>query len=254
MEDQTHFKTDHGSDIAYYHRPGAGPTVVFCGGFKSDMTGTKATFLETHCMWKGYGYLRFDYSGHGKSSGRFEDGTIGLWAKDAEAVIRGVSEGPIILVGSSMGGWIALLVALRLKDRLKGMIGIAAAPDFTQKIMWDDFSDETKARIETEGQIELPNDYDDEPYIVTKTLIDEGRNHLLLDGPIDLDVPVRLIHGMKDTDVSHEYSQMLAERLSSDNVEICFVKGGDHSLSTPADIRRLNATLDNLILRIDDKG
>jgi pimeloyl-ACP methyl ester carboxylesterase len=254
VDDQTRFKTDHGSEIAYYYRPGAGPTVVFCGGFMSNMNGTKASFLETHCLWKGYGYLRFDYSGHGQSSGRFEDGTVGLWTKDAEALIKGVTEGPIILVGSSMGGWIALLVALRIKDRLKGLIGIAAAPDATDKIMWSSFSDEIKARIETEGRIELPSDYDDSPYIITKTLIDEGRNHLLLDGPIDLDVPVRLIHGMMDKDVPFEFSHRIADRLTTDNVEICFVKGGDHSLTTPADIRRLNATLDNLVLRVSEKG
>ena len=241
------FKTPHGSTIAYHYHDGNKPTIVFFGGFMSDMEGTKAQALEKHCLEKGYGFLRFDYSGHGKSSGKFEEGTIGLWAKDSIALIEEVVSDPIIIIGSSMGGWTGLLASLKFKNRLKAFIGIAAAPDFTERLMWAGFSEVEKQELKHNGKIELPSDYSDEPYIISLALIEDGREHLLLDKPILLDVPVRLIHGEKDMDVPVETSHMLSACLSSEDVEITLVKGGEHSLSEPKDLKRLMNTLDQLM-------
>lgn len=243
----SYLETPEGSRIAYHLSAGKLPTVVFLGGFMSDMAGTKALALEAHCRVSGQAYLRLDYAGHGESSGEFADGTIGSWRDDALAVIEDATEGPLLLIGSSMGGWIALLLALAMKDRVTGLIGIAAAPDFTDKLMWRDFTEEQRRGITENGSIELASDYGDEPYVITRALIEEGKTMALLDGEIDLDIPVRLIHGLQDNDVPPDWSMKIAERLTGDDVDVTMVKGGGHSLSEPADLKRLFSILDGLL-------
>lgn len=238
---------ENGEKLAYHHSVGKGPGVVFLGGFMSDMTGTKATALESHVSMSGHGFTRFDYAGHGASDGAFRDGTIGRWKEDALAVLDEVADGPQILIGSSMGGWIALLCALARPEKVKGLILIAPAPDFTEKLMWPDFSDAEKALIQSLGYIEQPSDYGDEPYVITKALIEDGRDHLLLDKPIALDIPVRILHGMKDVDVPYQLSFDLIEALTSTDVVLTLVKSGDHRLSDEDDIARLNMTVDMLL-------
>ncbi|MFQ5785488.1 MAG: alpha/beta fold hydrolase [Alphaproteobacteria bacterium] len=232
-----------GHTIAYHATAGARPGIVFLGGFMSDMTGTKAMALEAFCRTRGRAFLRFDYLGHGASSGDFEDGTIGRWADDAIAVIDAATEGPLVLVGSSMGGWIMLLTALARPERVKGLIGLAAAPDFTEYLLWDDFGPETRETLLRDGVVHLPSDYGDEPYPITRALIEDGRSHLLLPDVIALACPVRLIQGMKDADVPWRTALRLAERLASDDVEVTLVKDGDHRLSEPADLNRLCRTV-----------
>lgn len=233
-------------NIAYHKHAGTEPGVVFLGGFMSDMTGTKALALHEHCVRTNRQFVRFDYQGHGASSGAFRDGAIGQWLGDALAVIDSLTDGPQILVGSSMGGWIALLAALARKARVAGLVLLAAAPDFTQS-MWDELSAEERSELEEAGFILQPSDYGDEPYIVTKQLIEDGRRHFLLNGPIPLDCPIRLIQGMKDTAVPWRHALKIVERLETKDVELTLVKESDHRLSEPADIARLLATLDRLL-------
>ena len=240
-----------GESLAYHSTDGRAPGIIFLGGFVSDMTGTKATALESYARARGQAFLRFDYQGHGESSGRFEDGSIGLWAEDAIATIDELTEGPQVLVGSSMGGWIMLLAALARPERVAALLGIAAAPDFTEDLMWQRFPDEIKAEIETKGVHYEASDYAETPYPLTKQLIEEGRRHLLLRNPIPLTCPVRLLHGMQDSDVPWETALRLADKLESSDVEVILVKDGDHRLSEPADLRRLEATLDRLLDRPD---
>jgi len=235
-----------GTRLAYYALPGASPGVVFLGGFMSDMTGTKAMALDAWCRRRGQAYVRFDYLGHGASSGRFEEGTIGRWAADAIAVVDTVTRGPQILVGSSMGGWIMLLAALARQERVGALVGIAAAPDFTEDLLWERFDAAERAAIERDGVLRQPSDYSDEPYPITRRLIEEGRDHLLLRAPIVLDCPVRLLQGMQDADVPWQTAIRLAEALTSRDVAVTLVKAGDHRLSEPEDIVRLEATLDAL--------
>ncbi|MDH3473823.1 MAG: alpha/beta hydrolase [Rhodospirillales bacterium] len=240
-----------GSVIAYHKSPGRAPGIVFLGGFMSDMTGGKALALEAHARAQGQAFLRFDYQGHGASSGRFEEGCIGLWAGDAVAALDELTEGPQLLVGSSMGGWIMLLAALARPARVAGLVGIAAAPDFTEDLMWDRYPPEARRALEREGLYLEPSDYGEAPYPITMKLIEDGRDHLLLRGEIALDCPARLIHGMADPDVPWQTSLRLTERLRSGDVEITLVKGGGHRLSEPEDLERLTATLKRLIARLD---
>ncbi len=235
-----------GTVLAYHKTQGRGPGIVFLSGYMSDMSGSKASFLERHCLDHGRAYLRFDYRGHGLSSGAFTDGTIGAWAGDAVAMLDQVVEGPQVLVGSSMGGWLMLLAALARPQRVAGLLGIAAAPDFTETLMWESFSPEVKETLRSDGVYREPSPYGEEPYTITRRLIEEGRDHLLLHRPIALDCPVRLIHGMADPNVPYAFSLRLAERLTSNDVEIQLVKRGDHRLSGEADLRRLAATLEAL--------
>jgi len=221
--------------------------ILFLPGFRSDMAGTKATFLDDFCAARGLAYVRFDYSGHGASSGRFEDGTIGTWAEDAIAVIDQVADGPLVLVGSSMGGWIMLLAALARPDRVAGLIGLAPAPDFTEALIWNRLSDEERDRLLSAGRLETPSAYSDEPTIITRALIEEGRRHLLLSAPIGIRCPVRLLHGMADPDVPHRLSLELAERLVSNDVRVTLIKNGDHRLSRAEDLALLGDTLEDLI-------
>lgn len=225
--------------LAYHYQEGAGPTVVFFPGFMSDMEGSKALALAEDCHSRGQAYVRFDYSGHGQSSGAFIDGTIGAWVADALAIIDQVTTGELILVGSSMGGWIGLLCALARKDRVRGFVGLAAAPDFTKELCWDRYSDEIKATLERDGVYYEACDYGDDPYPMTLTLLKEGNDHLLLDKAIELECPVRLIQGMQDPDVPPVTAQRISDRLTSDDVVITYIKNGDHRLSTDADLKRL---------------
>ena len=211
------------------------------------MAGTKATFLDDFCAVRGLGYVRFDYSGHGASSGRFEDGTIGAWAEDASAIIDRVVDGPLILAGSSMGGWIMLLAALARPDRIAGLVGLAPAPDFTEALIWNRLSDEERDRLLREDRLEQASAYSEDPTIITRALIEEGRRHLLLSAPIGIRCPVRLLHGMADPDVPHRLSLDLAERLVSNDVRVTLIKDGDHRLSRAEDLALLSATIEELI-------
>ncbi|KZD05406.1 alpha/beta hydrolase family protein [Oceanibaculum pacificum] len=240
-----------GESLAYRRIRGsasaATPGIVFLGGFKSDMTGTKALALEALAQDRGLDFLRFDYFGHGASSGSFEDGSIGRWAEDSVAALDALTEGPQILVGSSMGGWLMLLTALARPERIAGLVGIAAAPDFTEDLMWAEFSEDVRRQIMTEGRYERPSEYSDDPYIITRKLIEDGRNHLLLRGPIALACPVRLLHGMRDPDVPWQVSTRLAEALTGDDVSVTLVKDGDHRLSREQDLALLRRTVGELV-------
>jgi pimeloyl-ACP methyl ester carboxylesterase len=221
--------------------------ILFLPGFRSDMAGTKATFLDDLCAARGLPCVRFDYSGHGASSGRFEDGTIGAWAADAIAVIDHVVDGSLVLVGSSMGGWIMLLAALARPNRIAGLIGLAPAPDFTEALIWNRLPDEARDRLMRDGRLEEPSAYADEPTVITRALIEEGRRHLLLSAPIGIRCPVRLLHGMADPDVPHRLSLDLAERLVTSDVRVTLIKDGDHRLSRAEDLALLGATLSELM-------
>lgn len=234
--------TPHGNNQATTTLPG----IVFLGGFASDMTGTKAMALEAYCAATGRAFLRFDYTGHGQSSGRFVDGTIGGWRDDALAAIDRLTDGPLILIGSSMGGWLMLLCALARPERIAALIGVAAAPDFTEELMWAKMDAAMRARLMAEGRVEEPSAYDDEPYVITRALIEDGRRHLLLHDDIAIAAPVRLLHGQADRDVPHTVSLRLAERLMAEDVVVSLIKDGDHRLSRPQDLERLMAAIEEL--------
>ena len=211
------------------------------------MSGTKATFLDEFCAARALGYVRFDYSGHGESSGRFEEETIGTWVEDAVAIIDRATEGPLILVGSSMGGWIMLLAALARPKRIAGLVGLAPAPDFTEALIWNAMTDDERDRLLQTGRLEMPSDYSEEPTIITRTLIEEGRRHLLLSAPIGIRCPVRLLHGMADPDVPYRLSLELAERIVSNDVRVNLIKKGDHRLSRADDLALLGRTIEELL-------
>jgi pimeloyl-ACP methyl ester carboxylesterase len=242
-----HLDAGPGVSIAYHRLAGKSPGVMFHGGFMSDMTGAKALALEAFCRKRGQAFLRFDYRGHGASSGTFEDGTIGLWAEDALAVFDRLTEGPQILVGSSMGGWIALLVALRRAERVAGLVGIAAAPDFTEDLIWATASPDKREALQRDGVVREPSAYSETPYGITMQLIRDGRKHLLLRNPITLSCPVRLLHGMLDPDVPWQRSLRLADKLTTPDVRVVLVKDGDHRLSRDADLALLTSTVEGLI-------
>ena len=230
--------------IAYHQTKGDGPGIVFLGGFRSDMQGTKALHLEAWAKTQGRAFLRFDYSGHGQSSGAFEDGAIGDWFEDALAAMN-LTQGPQVLVGSSMGGWIALLLARAVPGRIAGLVGIAAVPDFTEDSMWASFTDAQKVELAA-GQVALPSDYADGPYIITKRLIEEGRAHLVLRGPLDLPFPVRLLQGTADTDVPPSVALRLLDHATCPDMALTLVKGADHRFSTPDCLDLMTATLRDL--------
>lgn len=241
-----------GATIAYRRRPAHAaaadlPGILFLGGFASDMTGTKAAALDRFCADRGQAFLRFDYFGHGESSGAFADGTIGRWTDDALAVLDSLTDGPQILVGSSMGGWIMLNVALARPSRVAALVGIAAAPDFTEAI-WEGLGEDGRATLLREGQIFLPSGYSAAPYPITRRLIEEGRRHLRLSGPIPIARPVRLLHGMRDTDVDWHTALAIAERLDAEDVQVTLVKDGDHRLSRDRDL----GLLFEIIARLSD--
>jgi pimeloyl-ACP methyl ester carboxylesterase len=242
-------RTD-GHNIAYHRQEGLSPALLFCGGFSSDMTGTKALALEEHCRRTGRGYVRFDYFGHGQSSGDFAEGTVGRWAEDTIAVLDEVCQGPQVIVGSSMGGWIMLLAALARPERVAGLVGVAAAADFTEVLMWERASPEVRHALETKGVWRQPSAYGQEPYPITMKLIADGRRHLLLDRPIPLACPVRLLHGMRDPDVPWQHGVRLVDALAGGDVTLTLIKDGDHRLSRPQDIARLIAMAEELCAEV----
>ena len=235
----------NGASLAYRFMPGAGPLVVFLPGYMSDMTGSKAEALSDWARAKGQAFLRLDYSGCGASSGDFLDGSIGRWTDDVLALVNHVwPVGKVLLVGSSMGGWIALLAGRALKDRLAGLVGVAAAPDFT---VWGlKLGEAERRQLQAQGYFTRPSDYD-EPYRYSRTLIDDARTHLLLDGQIGITAPVRLLHGQRDEAVPWRLSLDIAARLQSDEVQVRLIKDGDHRLSREADIAALIATVEELL-------
>ena len=220
-----------GRRLAYVKIVGTGPCIVFLSGYKSDMEGTKAVHLEAWAQKTGRSFLRFDYSGHGESDGVFEDGCIGDWADDAQAVIEAVGGGSVVLVGSSMGGWIASLMTKRISG-VVGFVGIAAAPDFTEDGFWAGFSQMQRDEIMRNGSVALPSDYGD-PYIVTRRLIEDGRNNLVLRAPLAMPFPVRLMQGTEDTAVKRETALKLLDHIEGTDLRMTFVKGADHRFSEP---------------------
>ncbi len=231
--------------IAVRARQGSAPGLLWLGGFNSDMQGTKALALDGWAAEHGRACVRFDYSGHGESEGRFADGTIGRWLEEATAVFERFCAGPQLAIGSSMGGWIALLLARELRRRgapLAGLVLIAPAPDFTEELMWKNFTAAVKRQIETEGVWLLPSDYG-EPYPITRALIEDGRNHLVLGGGIDVGCPVRILQGARDPDVPWRHAFALTERLPGDDVVLTMIQDGDHRLSRPQDIARILAAV-----------
>ncbi|WP_298847409.1 alpha/beta hydrolase [uncultured Ruegeria sp.] len=223
-------ETAQGRRLAYHQSQGSGPTIVFLGGLKSDMEGTKAVHLDAWAQARGRSFLRFDYSGHGESSGVFTDGCIGDWHQDTLAAVSELTKGPLIVVGSSMGGWQALLLARSMPERIAGMVTIAAAPDFTEDGYWASFSDDQKAALNTVGHVELPSDYM-EPYIITKRMIEDGRQNLVLRRALDLPFPVRFLQGTADTAVSTETAMRLLEHATGPNIRLLLVKDADHRFS-----------------------
>jgi len=239
--------------IAVRRRAGRLPGLLWLGGFRSDMKGTKAAALDAFAVQSGRAYVRFDYSGHGESSGDFKDGTIGQWLEESIAVFDAFCKGPQILVGSSMGGWMALLLARAIAARkdnsaaasLAGLVLIAPAPDFTEELMWKAFSPAIRKELEANGVWYRPSDYGD-PYPITRQLIEEGRRHLVLDGMLDLGCPVRILQGAKDEDVPWQHAFKLTHSLPSDDVVLTLIQDGDHRLSRPQDIARILATVDEI--------
>lgn len=238
---------EDGATIAYHRTSGRTPGVVFLGGFMSDMTGSKATTLEAFCRARGQAFVRFDYFAHGASSGEFAEATIGRWRDDALAVIDALTEGPQVLVGSSIGGWVMLLAARERPERVKALVGIAAAPDATEDLMWAQFPEPAQIALMRDGQIRVPSDYDERGYLITRRLIEDGRRNLVLRAPLPIACPVRLLHGMEDKDVPWELSLRLAGHLASPDVTVTLVKGGDHRLSSEADLARLCSTVEALL-------
>ena len=210
------------------------------------MTGTKALFLENWARQRGRAFLRFDYTGHGQSSGRFEEGCIGDWARDARDAIEALTAGPQVVVGSSMGGWIALLLAREMPERFAALVGIAAAPDFTEDSMWRSATSAQRAILLREGRIEIPSDYSDAPYVITRRLIEDGRRHLVLRTPLAAPFPVRLLQGTADVDVPWETAMRLVSHLDGPDVRAVMVRGADHRMSEPRELSLLAETLDAL--------
>jgi pimeloyl-ACP methyl ester carboxylesterase len=239
--------------IAVRQQDGTGPGLFFLSGYHSDMKGTKAQALAEWAERNRRACLRFDYFGHGESEGKFTDGTIGRWLADSLGVFDACCRGPQILIGSSMGGWLALLMVRALRARgqggsasVAGLVLIAPAVDFTEELMWKRFTPAIKSELAEKGVWERPSAYAAEPYLVTRTLIEEGRNHLLLGGMIETGCPVRILQGVEDPDVPWKHATELVARLACDDVVLTLVKDGDHRLSRPEDIDRLIAAVAEL--------
>jgi pimeloyl-ACP methyl ester carboxylesterase len=251
----TFIDVGHGPDrrrLAVRARAGGSPGLFWLGGFNSDMKGTKAVALDAWAAEQRRGCVRFDYSGHGESGGAFADGSIGQWLEDSLAVFDAGCEGPQVVIGSSMGGWIALLLARELarrgspgRARMAGLVLIAPAPDFTEELMWKQFSPQIRAQIETTGTWLRPSDYG-EPYPITRKLIEDGRRHLVLGSAIEIGCPVRILQGAQDPDVPWRHAFALADRLPSDDVVLTLIQDGDHRLSRPQDIARIIAAVAEL--------
>lgn len=231
--------------LAYAFTQGTGPCVVFLSGYRSDMEGTKAVHLEAWAKALGRAFLRLDYSGHGVSGGVFEEGCIGDWAEDAEIIIRHAVTGPLVLVGSSMGGWISCVLTKRL-DNIVGFVGIAAAPDFSEDSFWAGFDEEQRRQVMVEGQVLVPSDYD-EPYAVTKRLIEDGRDQLVLRSPLPMSWPVRLMQGTEDEAVTREVALRLLDHIEGEDVRLTLVKGADHRFSDEACLAMIEAAVEDVI-------
>lgn len=240
---ETRLDLPDGRSLAYRRQDGRGPGIVFLGGFRSDMTGTKAEHLAAWCAAEGRAFLRFDYTGHGASSGDFLDGAIGDWAEDAFDAVTRLSYGPQVLVGSSMGGWIALLLARRAPERIHALVGIAAAPDFTEDSMWEGFDAAQRAALARDGRVELPSDYSDEPYVITRRLIEDGRGNLVLRAPLPLPFPTRLLQGTADSDVDPSVALRLLDHADCADMRLTLVKGADHRFSEPDNLDLIVATI-----------
>lgn len=238
-----------GETVAYHQTFGEGPGLIWCGGLKSDMDGSKATALHDWAKSRGQAFLRFDYFGHGQSSGAFTDGCITRWAADTRYVLETLTKGPQVLVGSSMGGWAALITAMARPDLVAGLLLIAPAPDFTQKLMWPSFTPQIQKDILENGIYYEPSDYGD-PMELTLKLIRDGQDNLIMDAPIDYFGPVHILQGMRDAPVPWAHAQKLVALIQSDQVEFTLVKDGDHSLSRPADIERLKDSASRLVAKI----
>lgn len=245
MAGPSYLETGAGRRLAYHKTDGAGPGVVFLGGFMSDMEGTKALALEDWARAAGRAFLRFDYSGHGQSGGAFTDGSIGDWAADARAVIEALTDGPQVLVGSSMGGWISALLIREIPERLAGFVGIAAAPDFTEDSMWAGFAADDRAALERDGVVHLPSDYGD-PYPITRRLIEDGRQNLVLRDRLAMPFPVRLLQGTEDADVDRQVALNLLDHIEGPDVRLTLLKGADHRFSTPECIALVIAAIDEV--------
>jgi pimeloyl-ACP methyl ester carboxylesterase len=236
-----------GGRLAYVARPGAAPAVAFLGGYASDMTGVKAQYLDGWCRERGRGFVRFDYRGHGQSSGRLMDGTIGAWRDDALAVLRACTDGPLVLVGSSMGGWVMVLAALAMPERVRALVGVAAAPDFTEDLFWSQLGPAERAALQREGVLHRPSRYGEPSLPFTWRLVEDGRRHLVLRASIALHCPTRLLHGTDDPDVPWETSHRLAEALQGTDVALTLVKRGGHRLSEPHELGLLGAAIGSLV-------
>ncbi len=248
MADIQYLETAQERRIAYVKTDGQGPTILFLSGLKSDMEGTKAVALEAWAKEQGRAFLRFDYSGHGQSSGAFTDGCIGDWHQDTLAVVDRLIDGPVLVVGSSMGGWQSLLLARARPDRVMGLVTIAAAPDFTEDGYWAGFSDAQKAELEREGFLSIPSEYD-EDYIITKRLIEDGRDHLVLRSPLQLDIPVRFLQGTEDTAVPTAQAVKLLEHVKGGDIRLTLVKGADHRFSDDECLRTIQKMVKVVLAR-----
>jgi pimeloyl-ACP methyl ester carboxylesterase len=243
----TYLTTPQSRHIAYVRTPGKEPGVVFLGGFRSDMTGSKAAHLQAWAEAKGRAFLRFDYSGHGQSGGQFTDGAVSDWRDDAAAVVKTLTEGPQVLVGSSMGGWIGLLLARDMPERVAGFVGIAAAPDFTETMWESELSPADRNRLMDEGMVLRPSDYSDEPYPITRRLIEDGRANLVLDSPLHLPMPVRLLQGTADTDVPPSVALHLLAHIVSPDLRLTLVRDADHRFSTPSCLALIVETVESVL-------
>ena len=232
--------------LAYRQQAGDGVGVMFCGGFRSDMSGTKASALADWAQQNNCPFTRFDYFGHGASSGQFTDGTMSHWRGDIPHMLDTLCAGPQILVGSSFGGWLSLMAALDRPEKVAALVLIAPAVDMTERLMWARFSDKAREKLMQEGLVYDPSEYDPEGYPITRTLIEDGRRHLMLDAPIEINLPVRILHGQKDDAVPWQLSLELGEQLISEDVELHFIKNGDHRLSEPHEIDRLMELIEAL--------
>ena len=250
MNGPSYLETAQGRRIAYHLTAGEGPCVVFLGGLKSDMEGTKAIHLEDWAREKGRAFLRFDYSGHGQSSGIFEEGCIGDWHVDTLAVIDGLTSGPVVPVGSSMGGWQSLLLARARPERLAGLVTIAAAPDFTEDGWWEGFDADQKAQLEETGRVELPSDYM-EPYVVTKRMVEDGRTHLVLRDPLELPFAVRMLLGTADTAVSVATATRLLDHAASPDMQLLLVKDADHRFSDGPCLGLIERAIEDVIASME---
>jgi pimeloyl-ACP methyl ester carboxylesterase len=240
-----------GLSIAYRHLPGKHPTVIFMPGFFSHMKGTKALWLERRCRERGQSYIRFDYRGHGESDGKFEDGTVSDWLNDALLVLDNVAESPVLAVGSSMGGWIAVLTALARPGMIRGLIGVASSPDFTRSIWEERLTENQREEMDRKGYILSPSEYREDPVKITRKLITDGEKHLLLyKKKLSLNIPVCLIHGKKDEDVSWKKSQQLHDLIGEEFSELIFVPDGKHRLSRPQDLELIDRAVQKISVEL----